>query len=425
MTWNTFTDEKIAETLAAIPESRNPDGSINSSALSRALNVSRSTAQNRIKILAEKGLLGFKPVLPGFEIRKVSSQLDAGGEVQKTYVRQGPERGAPFAVPAGHAVKGVSALVDADGRTVQQWIKTREGVDPVLTIDSIKEAFAGIEKYPEMPPAPEYADSELLTVYNIGDQHHGMLSWARETGHDYDLKISEEILLDAMGRLVASAPTSETAIILNLGDFFHSDSRSNRTEKSGAVLDVDSRYPKALTTGVKLLRRCVDLALLKHKRVIVRCLPGNHDYHTSLALTVSLAAFYDGVERVRVDDDPSKFFFHRHGKVMISATHGDEIKPEQMASAVAAMEPDMWGKTIYRVGYQGHVHSKRMMMSEGGGMVVETFNVLGPRDAWAASKGYVANRQMTSITHHVDMPDYLRSTVSYNQSNAIIRARAA
>ena len=235
-------DAKIQATLAAIPGARNPDGSINSTRLAATLRISRSTAQARVKRLAEKGLLGFKPVLPGFAVRKVSSQIDADGEVQKTYIQQGPERGPEFAVPVGHVVKGVSALVDADGRIASQWIKTREGVDPVLTIESIKEAFANVEKYPELPPAPEYVDSDLLTVYNIGDQHHGMLSWSRETGHDYDLKISEEILLDAMGRLVASAPASGTAIILNLGDFFHSDSRSNRTEKSNNAPSTTSRF---------------------------------------------------------------------------------------------------------------------------------------------------------------------------------------
>ena len=141
MTWNTFTDEKIAETLAAIPESRNPDGSINSSALSRALNVSRSTAQNRIKILAEKGLLGFKPVLPGFETRKITSVLDADGNVKGSHVQQAKERGEVFQLPPGHDAKKLSTYVDSDHRIIGQWIKSEKGApDPLAIAEEIGRA---------------------------------------------------------------------------------------------------------------------------------------------------------------------------------------------------------------------------------------------------------------------------------------------
>jgi hypothetical protein len=266
-----LSDEQIAETLAAVEATRNPDKSINKCAAARRLDIPRTTLQSRIKNLAAKGLLGFAPIMPGFEVSRVSSQLDADGAVQKTFIQQKREAGARFKVPEGHAVKGVSALLDADNRIVAQWVKTNKDAEKTADlIDAIKATFDGYTGRAELPPAPAHCDEDLLTVYNLGDHHLGLLSWGAETGANYDLKIAERVLLDTMARLVASAPAAKTAIVLNLGDFIHSDSQLNRTEKSGHPLDVDGRYAKILQTGVRLLVDCVEMALSKHRRVIVK-----------------------------------------------------------------------------------------------------------------------------------------------------------
>lgn len=383
-----------------------------------ALGIPRPTFQCRLQTAAQRGFLGTEPVLPGYAIKKTSRQTGPNGELQKQWVQQGPAPGEKFEVPEGHAIKGVSALLDADGRTVQQWVKTASEKQTQDVIAAIKDAFDPMRGAAKLPPAPKHADADLLTVYNLADHHLSMYSWARETGSDYDLVVAEKILLDAMGRLVASAPNAKTAIVLNLGDFFHADSKQNRTEKSGHALDVDTRWPKVLATGVKLMRACIEMALEKHEKVIVRCLAGNHDDHSSIALSVALACFYEGKKRVEVDDDPSKFFFYKHGRVLVSATHGDMVKPDRMAGIVAAMRPDLWGSTIYRVGYQGHVHSINKFASEGGGMVVETFQTLAGKDAWHAASGYCSNRSMTAITHHVDHGEFVRNVISYNEASA-------
>ncbi len=408
-------DAKIQATLAAIPGARNPDGSINSTRLAATLRVSRSTAQARVKRLAEKGLLGFKPVLPGFAVRKVSSQIDADGEVQKTYIQQGPERGPEFAVPVGHVVKGVSALVDADGRTVQQWIKTRDDNKTGDIVEAIKSAFDAYKGRAELSPAPEHTDADLLTVFGIGDQHHSMLAWKDETGANYDLKISQEILLNTMSRLVSSAPSAETAIILNLGDFFHTDSQDNRTLQSHNQLDVDGRYAKMLQTGVRLMIDCIEMALQKHKRVIVRNLQGNHSPHTEYALSIAMAAFFHANDRVTVDCSPSKFFWHIHGRVFIAATHGDMAKPDQIAGIMASNKPVEWGQTDHRYALFGHVHHSSKGGGEGSGVRWETFQTLASKDAWHHAKGYSAGRSMTAINYHKIHGEYSRNTVSIPQ----------
>lgn len=370
----------------------------NAAEASRVLNVSRSTIQNRVTIGARRGLLGTDPVIPGFAIKKLSRQIGPEGETQREWIEQGPEPGEEFQLPEGHTIKGVSALVDADGRTVQQWIKTKADDDVPALIDAIKTAFNAYEGRAELTPAPAKCDAMLMSVYPIADQHLGLMAWGRETGESYDLKIGANRLRSSFERLIAQSPHSESALILNLGDFFHADDGRNVTPTSGFKLDVDGRYFKVLTTGVQLMLDCIDRALQKHNRVVVVNLPGNHDPHASIALTVALSAFYSKEPRVTISEDPSEFFYHKFGNVLIGANHGHRVKPVDLAQHMAATRAAEWGATKYRHYLTGHLH--HVVAKEVMGVVVETFQTLAAKDAYHASHGYLAGQSITSITFH-------------------------
>jgi hypothetical protein len=407
-----LTEEQIEQTRAACEAVNEACGSLNIAEVARRLNLARSSARERIEKIAAMGLLGYTPAIPGFYVSTVSNELDEDGGVKRSWVTQKPERTETFAVPDGHRIKGVSALLDEQDRVVAKWVKTRADDQTDTLVDAITSAFEAYRGRAEIPPSPPQTEIHLATVYNIGDHHHGMYAWARETGAPYDVEISRQILVDTMGRLVAAAPASKVGIVLNLGDFYHADNSLNRTERSGNALDVDTRYAKVLQTGVELMIRCVEMAAEKHEIVIVRCLPGNHDPHVSLALSVALAAFFDGNGRILVDTDPGKFFMHVHGKTMIVATHGDMAKPDDMPGIVASRWPKEWGGTTHRYAYLGHVHHRSRGGGEGKGIIWETFQVLAPKDAWHSGMGYTAGRSMTAITHHVEYGEFIRNTVS-------------
>jgi hypothetical protein len=291
-------------------------------------------------------------------------------------------------------------------------VKTGEDRSTHDVMDAIREVFDEYRGYAKLPPKPKHTSADTATVYNLADHHLGMFSWGTETGEDYDLKISEEILLKSMGDLVALSPNSKTAVILNLGDFFHGDNSENRTPKSGNSLDVDTRYAKMLRVGVKLLIKCIELALQKHTKVYVRCLPGNHDPQTSLALSIALDAFFDGNNRVEVDCDPGPFWYWRFGKVFIGATHGHMVKPEAMPGLMASQCAEDWGASEFRYAYLGHVHHRSKGGGELHGVVWETFQTLATKDAWHHASGYSSGRSMTAITHHREHGEIGRHTVS-------------
>lgn len=383
-----MSDDLLEETVKAFLANNE-----NQTHTAHALGVSRSTLQWRLAKAAEKGMLGTRSVLPGFKIKQTSEQLGPDGEVQKQWVKQAPA-GEEFTVPEGHVVKGVSALTDAHGNVIQQWVKTRVD-DSTVVLDAIREVFDGYSA-PAILPAPSETSADLLTVYPIADLHLGMYTWAQETGANYDLDTAAELLESSLCDLVMRAAPSETALVLDLGDYFHADNSQNRTTRSGNPLDVDTRYAKVVRVGVELIVRCIELALQKHERVVYRKLPGNHDDETSLMLAVALSAWFRKHERVTIDTDPSRFFKYRHGQCLIAATHGDMLKMGDMAGYMAAQWPKDWGETVYRYAYTGHVHSERVKTAHG--VRLESFNTIAAKDAWSAGMGFTSPRNMVAIT---------------------------
>jgi transposase-like protein len=370
------------------------------SAAARALGIARSTYQNRLKRAAERGLMGYRPVLPGYAIKGTTTERDADGHVTREWVRQAKEAGGGFAMPPGHIVKGVSAYLDPDGRILGQWVKTREDRGPLETAELIKEAFADFVGTAQPSPVPPSSSEDLLTLVPLADWHIGMFSWGKETGANWDLKIAEDVIGRGIESLIDRTPASSECVILGGGDLLHSDNNENRTARSGNALNVDGRYQKVLMAACRLVVRTIDAALRRHKHVTVRILPGNHDEHSSVAVSYFLLAWYRNEPRITVNVDPSLFFWKRFGLVMLGATHGHTVKIEQMASIMAHRRPEDWGATRYRFVHGFHWHHSRKMVTEGGGVVSEIHQTPIPQDAWHFGAGFLSGRSMQAITYH-------------------------
>lgn len=358
-----------------------------------ATGIGATTIRTHVHKAAEKGALGFTPVLPGFTIKQMSGQANGA------WVKQVKAPGEVFQMPAGQIVKGVSALVDPDGREIMKWVKTK--ADSV-----VPDLVAALEARFEKHERPLWFDTEpsgtteddLLSVYPIADQHLGLLAWGRETGEAYDIKIGAGRLRECTQRLVAQSPASTSALILNLGDWQHTDDGRNVTPGHGNALDVDSRYFKIVEAGVDLMVDIIELALQKHAKVLVRNLPGNHDPHAHVALTMGLRGHYRNHPRVEIIVEPSDFFYYRFGKVLIGATHGHKLRPPKMVMDMAVTRRDDWAAADYRYFYFGHIHHETAL--ETGDVRCESFQTVASKDAYASSHGYTAGRSLTSITHH-------------------------
>lgn len=379
----------------------------NKAAAAASIGIPRATMQNRLKRATERGFLLDTPAaMPGFRISRVAD----GPSGQS--VEQKPEHGERFEVPIGQRVKGVSALVDADGRKIVEWIKTRDdGLDPLALAEMLKAAFVNYEPAAIPTPTPD-TDEDRMTLYPLADFHMGMYAWGEEVGENWDIKIAEASIGGAFDELVERSPRSRVGVVLGGGDLLHSDNSENRTARSGHILQVDGRYPKCVMAACRLVVRVIDKALQRHERVVVRMLPGNHDEHTTVAVTYFIHAWYRNEPRVRVDTDPSLFWWMRFGKVLLGATHGHTVKIDKMPQIMAHRRAEDWGATKFRFVHGFHLHHSAKYQTEGEGCISEIHQAPVPQDVWHHGAGFLSGRSVQSITYHHDLGERGRSRVA-------------
>jgi len=220
------------------------------------------------------------------------------------------------------------------------------------------------------------------------------------------LEIAERVTFAAVDRLAALTPPTGTALLLNLGDYFHADDSTNRTPRGQNILDVDGRFAKIASVGFRAMIRCVDRLLQKHGKVIVRNNPGNHDPHQAAMLNIAVGAYYHAEPRVEVDTSPSGFYYLRFGKVLIGSTHGDGAKLTDLPLIMANDAPNDWAAARYRVWHCGHFHHDQLKDYQG--CTVETHRTLAPNDAWHRYQGYRSFRDMKAIVYHKEFGEMQR-----------------
>lgn len=349
-------------------------------AASRILGIPRPTLQHRIE---------------GARRRKIEPK------VQRLVAA---EHAAP---PEGYKLKGTSTLYGRDGTAKLQWVKTDAALAELQAMQ--KAALKAMcAELPRLAPikGPKRADEHLCNLYTITDAHVGMLAWERETGAAWDLAIAEECLVSTFIRMIDAAPASAIGIVNQLGDFLHFDALVPMTPTNHHVLDADSRYQKLVEVAVRILRRIIEHALLKHVLVVVYMHEGNHDPAGSVWLRVMMAQLYEKNPRVTVGQSPSVYCAYRHGKTLLGFHHGHMAKLTALPLIFAEQFAVDWGKTLYRYIHTGHRH--HVEEKEHPGVKVIQFPTLAAPDAYAARGGWLSKRQAMSITYHAERGEVAR-----------------
>jgi hypothetical protein len=381
-------DEPIddEELLALTKVHFHPSGKPNRSAIANAMGKSESGIRRSLARIARKGLLThIAPAMPGFEITKVTSKQDDG-----SYVTQKPEADdLKDKIPEGHIVERSTLKIGDD------WYKTRLS-HTALTREAIEEMFEDYRGKSEILLPPARTDPTRLAFYPTADIHLGLLAWHRDSERDWDLAIAERELLKAHSDLIRGTPSTQTAILLDLGDQFHMNDQTNATPMHKHRLDVDGRFPKVAKTGVKIRKAMIEMALQNHERVIYRGVPGNHDPEAQMWLSIALSCFFENNPRVIIDDDPSEFWFYEFGKTFLAANHGHKVKPNMLPGIMAADRPEIWGRTRYKYAFSGHIHREKS--GEELGVAWETMRTINPGDNYSHTGGWRSGHELTSIT---------------------------
>ncbi|HAX8749196.1 TPA: winged helix-turn-helix domain-containing protein [Escherichia coli] len=324
----------------------------------------------------------------------------------------GHGRDVSHLVPDGYKIKGTSSLVDEFGNTKLQWVKT--DTDAERQVELMKAVIEGM-KSEITPVAPVKAamakrDDKLLNLYTVSDFHLGMLAWADESGDDWDMKIAEDLFSRWFDAAFQKAPDAGTGVINLLGDLAHFDSLDAVTPASGHVLDADTRYQKLVRYMIRMVRRVVDMALVKHKTVRLLIVQGNHDESGMIWLAEMFSTLYDNEPRVFVDTSPDVYKMVQHGKTTLFFHHGHKARFDAIEPVMIAKFRKAFGESVYSYAHVGHLHHQKIIESRN--MIVEQHRTLAAKDAYASRGGWMSGRSANVITYSAEYGEVARLTIS-------------
>lgn len=358
-------------------------------------------------------------VLQAGSIQAASRHL----ETNRNNIRQAVERVRLRAAKMGYApeahmvrpttapfvVKGTSTLYGEDGAPKLQWVKTN--LDREAQLEIMKEAVAAlaedVKPAKPIPPPPDVSEAHMAVI-PWGDPHVGLYVWQEECGENFDLDIAEQDLCNAVDYLVERSPACKRGLLVNLGDFFHYTNMVGSTERSGHILDRDSRTPKMIRVGVRILRRCIERMREKYEIVELINAPGNHDEVFAHFLNIMFHNLYENEPRVVIHDKPTTRHYVEHGKCLIGVVHGHQTKDRDLPGIMATEQPEAWGRTKHRVFFRGHHHHDNRV--EYTGCVVEQCRTMSPSDSYAVGGGYLSGRDMKCIIMHEEYGEQMRLT---------------
>lgn len=317
----------------------------------------------------------------------------------------------------GAAMRHVNTGIVPNG----MWIKTKptedapgysvylrpEQASPESLADAIREAMQDLPPLPAVEP-PGAAPARCV-VFPLADLHIGLLTDAGEVGEDWDSKKAVAKFAEVFGELVACSPQAERCIIAELGDLSHVNDQTNLTQ-SGHQLDADTRFFVVLRRSVQAMKMAIEITRRKYPHVTYVGRRGNHNRDAHIAVTIALAERYDDVQTVRIVQNDADIHVEEYGRNMLVLHHGDRVKPDRLGHFVPAQFPEIWGRTKYRLALSGHIH--HMRSQEVGGLLCESVGTFIPRDAYAVSHGYWAQRALTSITLDPDRGEVGRVRVA-------------
>lgn len=243
-------------------------------------------------------------------------------------------------------------------------------------------------------PAP--SDWRLMFEVCMPDIHFGRLTWGEETGHDYDIKIAEKCIFDALEKLLIHCKKYPVErILLPIGnDFFNVNSKANTTVR-GTPQQEDTRWKKTFRAGravaIEMIEMCSEIAPVQ-----VPIIVGNHDEEKVFYLGDALECWFHNNPNVSINNSPTARKYYLYGVNLIGFTHGSEESFKRLPMTMPIEVPELWAKSGYREFHCGDKHHKKDLLDvtadESGGIVVRILRSITPQDAWTDGKAFFGVR---------------------------------
>ena len=251
------------------------------------------------------------------------------------------------------------------------------------------------------------------------DYHLGMMSWAAETGADWDMKIAEETLVSFFQIAMERSPKADNAIFAQIGDFLHWDGLDAVTPQSKHILDADTRFTKLVRVAIRVIRRVIKMLLEKYQTVSVIMAEGNHDMASSVWLREVLSSFYENEPRLTIDTNPDPYYCITWGKCCLFYHHQHLKGMNNIDNVFVSKFKKEFGKSSFVYAHLGHLHHQKSL--ETNLMTIEQHRTLAAKDAYSSRGGYGSGRDSKVITYHKNFGEVSRTIISidlieYNQN---------
>jgi hypothetical protein len=97
-------------------------------------------------------------------------------------------------------------------------------------------------------------------------------------------------------------------------------------------------------------------------------------------------------------------FYYPFGKMLIGLTHGESVKPRDLAQIMATEAPQLWANARYRLWMKGHLHKEQGMLhavASEPGVRIMTIPSIAPTDEYHLLHGFIGQeRAAMGLTYH-------------------------
>ena len=242
------------------------------------------------------------------------------------------------------------------------------------------------------------------------DIHFGKLATFETTGTVYNLEICRNVVLEHLTRVLEQLKRGYDIEKIHLvvgNDWFHIDT-AKMTTTSGTPLHAADSPLVVMREGRKLAVEVVLHILNYFDNIKITTALSNHDYIAGGALIDYLEAYFHSDERVDVEVSLKHRNYFVEGNTLYGITHGDGAKAADLPLIMAQEAKELWGQTIFREFFQGHLHHLRAKTHfdtfEYNGVRVHNLPSLSATDDWHYLNGFV--QSVRSMEAHVIHPAY-------------------
>lgn len=292
-------------------------------------------------------------------------------------------------------------VLESRGFNPAKWRVTnyrKDGLSVKPIVDTV--TFEDINRFFDNYDSNKHFVTPLKVCYNedgdtllveLPDLHVGLLSWAEETGEDYDIKIAEERLAGCAEDIIfrCSKQKFKKIILVTLGDLIHFDNADGKTTK-GTKQDIDGRMPKVFDSVLNMLISLID-KLTGVAPVEVIYLPGNHDEIVGRMAVKAVELAYRDVPYVTFDCSPSPRKARLIGNTLIGFTHGN-LPQNNMGNWLSEEFRKEYGEAKHAELHTAHIHTERekefYRTDTKYGLVVRSLPTICSSSAWENSQGY-------------------------------------